>query len=660
MFKTLKTKLIISITIISLLPLLILGFYSYNKSKTIMEKEIIDYSSAINEHIKNSIKNEFNTYEKSIDYLALNSEAKNIFDENFSKEELLEDMKDYMNTYDKLRLVFFGSTSKDMITYPIKDYADDYDPTARSWYNQSQNKNETLWTSPYVSASSGDHQVTPSKAVYDNNGNFVGVIAIAIPLDSLSKFVSDIQFGETGHSFIIDANNNLVAYKNSSLAGKPFSNQDIINNIKNLDKHYFEYDKDGDTHIVYFSKIEKLNWTVISEISKREITEKSDIILYKTLFAGLIAFIAALIAGVLLSIHITNPIKKIVALMKDGEDGDLTVKSNIKTNDEIEILSCSFDKMMEKIKIVFMDFNNSVKIMDKTSKSLEKSMNHTNTSISDVSKTIEDIANGATSQASNIQNASILLSNFSEKLDDLNDKSHMMKEDSKIAININEQTKSTITDLKNTNKENDNSTKEVEKSILSLNDKSKDISVIIETITSISQQTNLLALNASIEAARAGEAGKGFAVVAEEIRKLAEGSSGAASKISDIIKNIQLESSKSVDIMVNMKNSNEKQNSVVNDVNKSFIDILDIINKMGESLEDMTLFIDKLNSDKNEILDSMENILSVSQNTAASTQEVTASIEEQTSLINEMHNKTIELSDKFKVLSEEISVYKID
>jgi methyl-accepting chemotaxis protein len=625
-----------------------------------MEEEIIGYSSAINQHIKNSIKNEFNTYEKSIDYLALNSEAKNIFNGSFSKETLLEDMKHYINTYDKLRLVFFGSTNKDMITYPIKNYADDYDPTARSWYSQSKNKNETLWTSPYISASSGAHQVTPSKAVYDDNGNFVGVIAIAIPLDSLSKFVGDIQFGKTGHSFIIDSNNNLVAYKDSSLAGKAFENKTIIDNIKNSNKNYFEYDNDGDIKIVYFSKIEKLNWTVISEISKSEITEKSDIILYRTLFAGLIAFIAALTAGVILSINITNPIKQIVALMKDGEDGDLTVKSNIKTHDEIEILSSSFDKMMEKIKIVFMDFNSSVKIMDKTSKSLEKSMDHTNTSISDVSKTIEDIANGATSQASNIQNASILLNNFSDKLDNLNKKSHTMKEGSEKAISINEQTKSTMDELKDTNIENDKSTKEVEKSILSLNDKSKDISVIIETITSISQQTNLLALNASIEAARAGEAGKGFAVVAEEIRKLAEGSSDAASKISDIIKNIQLESSKSVDIMVNMKNSNEKQNTVVDDVNKSFIDTLDIINTMGESLEDMTLFIENLNSDKNEILDSMENILSVSQNTAASTEEVTASIEEQTSLINEMHNKTIELSEKFKVLSEEISVFKIE
>lgn len=75
--------------------------------------------------------------------------------------------------------------------------------------------------------------------------------------------------------------------------------------------------------------------------------------------------------------------------------------------------------------------------------------------------------------------------------------------------------------------------------ILELSEYIQQIGSIIGLVEDIAEQTNMLALNAAVEAARAGEHGKGFAVVAGEIRKLADESKQATTKISSLINDIQ-------------------------------------------------------------------------------------------------------------------------
>ncbi|WP_318743092.1 methyl-accepting chemotaxis protein [Clostridium sp. JS66] len=170
------------------------------------------------------------------------------------------------------------------------------------------------------------------------------------------------------------------------------------------------------------------------------------------------------------------------------------------------------------------------------------------------------------------------------------------------------------------------SNRDVAKQIKRLSEKSNEISIITETITSITEQTNLLALNASIEAARAGEAGKGFAVVAGEVKDLAEQSEESALRISKVITEIKENISQLLNKMENTVVLGKNVDEAMGLTNETFKKIYNSIDKLEESVLTVDSSLKQMNKHKDSVLSQIQNVNSVSQEIAATTEEVNASV----------------------------------
>ena len=249
--------------------------------------------------------------------------------------------------------------------------------------------------------------------------------------------------------------------------------------------------------------------------------------------------VAVLIIGIMFSVwaarKVTRPIQLIGRLMQQAGQGDLTVRAQVTSRDEIGRLAQSFNAMLA-------NQADLVGAVSRASQEIAAASEHLAASSEEMSSTVADVANTIVRVADNAQAGETAAETAAQALAGLADLITLAKEravsaqgassiTSEAAASGQSKVAGTVASIGGMKAK----IMETEALIGQLNEYSSQISVITETITGIAAQTNLLALNAAIEAARAGEAGKGFAVVAEEVRRLAEQSSQGAQEVAALL-----------------------------------------------------------------------------------------------------------------------------
>ncbi len=465
---------------------------------------------------------------------------------------------------------------------------------------------------------------TSAEEAYSNISKLPAVI------ESASETVNNITVMGEGSVFLVNTSTQtILAHTNPDMRNTSLSDYAETSFIGRVTKEIeagnsevisIVDDNSADNLFTTITYIEGTPWAMVSYVSESYILSDLNSLLYMIITIFVIVLVIVFIALSLTVGNMMKPINSLTKVLTTITDGDFTVDIPVKGNDEITVMSRSlqdFVTIMREVITDIRDVSNQLTISSDATKELAGTLysgSQTQAeSMADVKITIDQVANG-------VQELAEHAGTLSSVVTETNQQGSYAHENMQQTVDVASQGRNDMETVNSTMSSIVTAINELESIVFRVGESTEQINSMVSLISDIAAQTNLLSLNAAIEAARAGEAGRGFAVVAEEIRKLAEVSSNSASKISDIITQVNTE----VNHMVNQTNQSV---TYIEDNSEKITAACEIFEKIYDNVSETNQVLSDIVSQIAHVDDVATNIAALSQEQSASTEEILASTE---------------------------------
>ncbi len=373
----------------------------------------------------------------------------------------------------------------------------------------------------------------------------------------------------------------------------------------------------------------------------------------------IVAIVICAVLCVFISRMIVRPLTAMQELMVQAENGNMTVRGQYQSKDEIGSLSRTFNGMLAGLHRVLSQVNRSAEELATNSGQLSASAEETTRATHEIAASTQSAANGAESMMSGSAESARSMEEMAAGIQRIAENSSVVSEASdtmaKEALQGNEMMKKAGKQMELITA----SVSRLSKVIGQLDSRSQEIDQIVSVITGIASQTNLLALNAAIEAARAGEAGRGFAVVADEVRKLAEQSEVSAGKIARLIQEIQDDTRYSVQAMEQGMKEVEEGRQTTLEAGQAFAKIASSAQQVAEQIQEVSAATEEMSASSEQVTASIMEISHTARESADSTRKVAAATQEQLASMEQITTAVESLNDMARTLDEVVRKFRL-
>jgi methyl-accepting chemotaxis protein len=662
-----RTKLIIFFLLLSIMPLTIVGAFSFSGARKTVEKKVGVFSEQLLKQVKNNIDSKILEVEKATMMILGNYEVMKIISTTYSNDNMYQKIEDSRKIENVLSSIIFSSPdikSIMVIKSNGEKISNEFMPGLDKYFLSDEFKKSEVYKAVreaggkavWVTGLNGDYSqiFVMRKLTNVVKAEDAGTLIVAIPESVISTIYDGVELGKNGTIMMLRTDHSIISHHLKENIGKNFQENYIDNIFGENESGIFVKNNE----LIAFNTCTN-GWKIITKVPMNSLMEEMYAVGWSTVFVSVVCALFAVFIGIMISLSISNPIHSIVGLMKKAEQGDLTVVSELDGQTEMGRLSKSFNIMIGNIRQLITDTRQVVQTVINDTEVIKEVAAQTALAAEQVSTAVEEIAKGTNEQAKEAESSTLVISQLADKINKVTDNIRVVMDVTNNTKAVGSAAVDTVTALNQKTRESVHMSNTIKSNINRLSGRAKEIIKIVKVIENISEQTNLLSLNAAIEAARAGEAGRGFAVVADQVRKLAEQSKDATRMISEIIVNIQKETQITVDAVNKADEIFKEQEASVIQTDNAFKDIAKAMESIIEQIENINIAIGDINEYKDKATLAISSIASVAQQAAASTEEVMATSEEQTSSSEQLAELAKQLAQVVEQLGQSMDKFKI-
>jgi signal transduction histidine kinase len=199
-------------------------------------------------------------------------------------------------------------------------------------------------------------------------GNVIGVLVAQVNLKYINEVVSDIKVGKAGYAYAVTRSGDLIAHPDVSLVLQA-RNVAALSHVKaafhssaNVAKpsatvtHNFQ----GLKVLSSYALIPGLNWAVFIELPVKEAYAQIYASIFRTSTLLLLGLGMALLASLFVAGRVVHPLETLRKGVERIGGGDMGLRLDLKTGDEIEILAEEFNKMAQNLRQAYAGLEHKV------------------------------------------------------------------------------------------------------------------------------------------------------------------------------------------------------------------------------------------------------------------------------------------------------------